>query len=260
MVPSHIREGIQEDTTTKEVVIPAIKLESDVAGTDGYIDPTLLLSQSTFIKRQNSGFQINTSSKTLSSPETKITGENDVSTILSQVKSVQPSTSKLATVVPKRSIADLFSKSSTEITPSTKSCVKTLNPAQTLLTKSESTLSAKLREKSSISVPISSSATSRSESKRFVGLHATDSYSASQEESVASSRSVSQPSSQSGGIRAFFSQDLPQSLSQTLSVRPESASSQSSRKSQKEVFKQLVGKIPFKMISNHLSASSNSTF
>lgn len=222
----------------KEVVIHAAELkETDEAGLDGYIDPKLLLSQNSFQKKQSSAMNL---SAPFSRENQTESSDNDVSSILSQVKSIttlnQATTS--ASVAPeKRSIADLFSKSATEISSSTtKSTNKVLNPSQLLLVKSENTLSAKLREKATAPIPGSASSIVRSESKRTIGLHSTDCYSASLDDS---SKPSSQPLSQSG-IRSFFSQEYSQSTSSSTNDS-QVAASQVDQKSKKSLFKQLIG-------------------
>lgn len=235
----------------KEVIIQSsgALAQDESAEGSGYIDPSLILSQNSFQRRQqkqSSGFDMSVSSSVLFSssmqpPPTESSTENDLSVILSQVKAIHHPVASASQSLPshKRSIADVFSRSTSEITGATRPPQKSAPAAShSLLHKSESTLLAKLREKSLIPNQKSADPHTRSESKRFVGLHASDSFSASQRDLVAyPSKELSQPS-QTGSIRSYFSQDLSQTLDQSQKQGVEPASS--SAKSKKE-FKHLIG-------------------
>jgi hypothetical protein len=273
VIPDHLRlshRGARpaNESLTKEVVISASELEKQDPGSegmDGYLDPALLYSQNSFQKKQLSGFQMNISStpSSFSASQDQLAdtaSENDVSKILSQVKAMaaNPKLGALSSSqTQKRGIGEVFSRSSSEMTSAVSSRSST-HPPNPLLLKTESTLSARLRDKFSAghSHSTTSLARSGSETKKTIGLHSSDSFSASQLDSVPppvppsnETGHQSQGANSQTGIRAFFSQELsqPTGPSQEQSQPPPARLSKSS----KEIFKDLIGWSP-----PHLSCGS----
>jgi hypothetical protein len=237
------------------VIISASELEQQDPGSEGmsgYLDPALLFTQSSFNKRQHSGFQMNLSSAPSSfSTDQRVdtSSESDVSQILSQVKAASVNSTKIggaqsiSSQPQKRGIGELFSRSTSAMASSSSSRSLTHAP-NPLLLKSESTLSAKLRDKSS-SVHAQSTVSSHrpgSETKKIVGLLASDTFSAAHLDSLpaptAAPESQHGPSTSQSGIRAFFSQEMSQAAGSQEPSQPRLS------KSSKEIFKELVGWCP----------------
>jgi hypothetical protein len=232
------------DVSLREVIVSASDLEEkneDEAGRDGYINPSLLLTQNSFTSRHSGGFDLKTSSVASILNEVSETPTDDLAVILSQRKSTPQSSN------PKpqnKSIADFLAHKSNSVISSTKPLNKAPSSSFALLMNSDTTLSAKLREKSKAPLITSdSSAISRGDSKRMIGLQSSDNFSSSQLHSGIAEQPenlVRKPtaSQNSSGIRSFFSQS--HAIESSVSDIDENSEKKTNPK---VLFKELMGKV-----------------
>jgi len=261
-IPVNLSDSNEERSPgfEREVVVSASALEggTDDGEGDGYIDPSLLLSQRSFSRRYTDSSSTARSERSevirtsvLSNPQESAM---EMNTTLNGMKSSRQQPVMPSKPMPQRSIADIFSKNKTVVTQNVKKSNVGFQPFKQPLRTSENVLAQKLRMIRT-SESLQSSTDSGSNSglldgdegnisirRKSTGLESSSSFS---EKPKGFSQ---QHQSQSRGSSSF-GKELSQILSQSqrssdnMSQSRTSSALSISKKSKREIFKDLVSSL-----------------